>query len=150
LLAPATGRLTELPAPHRKALQIAFGLDTGTPDPFLVGVASLGLLAETVQEHPLLCVVDDAQWLDQASAKALAFLARRISAERIALVFAAREPSRLPELEDPSPPRRRRACTPPQERPPRRRVRVACGRCCAPRRSRSGSVIAAPAGCRMP
>ncbi|WP_406209034.1 AAA family ATPase [Streptomyces sp. NBC_01017] len=99
LLAPVTGRLTELPAPHGKALQIAFGLDTGTPDPFLVGVASLGLLAETVQDRPLLCVVDDAQWLDQASAKALAFLARRISAERIALVFAAREPSRMPELD---------------------------------------------------
>lgn len=99
LLAPVTGRLTELPAPHGKALQIAFGLDTGTPDPFLVGVASLGLLAETVQDRPLLCVVDDAQWLDQTSAKALAFLARRISAERIALVFAAREPSRLPELD---------------------------------------------------
>ncbi|WP_432199068.1 ATP-binding protein [Streptomyces sp. bgisy027] len=98
LLAPVTGQLTALPAPHRKALEIAFGLDTGAPDPFLVGVASLGLLAETVRERPLLCVVDDAQWLDQASAKALAFLARRISAESIALVFAAREPSRLPEL----------------------------------------------------
>ncbi|WP_405594252.1 ATP-binding protein [Streptomyces sp. NBC_01092] len=100
LLAPVTGRLTALPAPHRTALEIAFGLDTGTPDPFLVGVASLGLLVETVQERPLLCVVDDAQWLDQASAKALAFLARRISAESIALVFAAREPSRLPELDE--------------------------------------------------
>ncbi|MFI1470120.1 ATP-binding protein [Streptomyces wuyuanensis] len=100
LLAPVTERLTALPAPHRKALQIAFGLDTGTPDPFLVGVASLGLLVETVRERPLLCVVDDAQWLDQASAKALAFLARRVSAESIALVFAAREPSRLPELDE--------------------------------------------------
>ncbi|MFF7716777.1 AAA family ATPase [Streptomyces sp. NPDC007988] len=100
LLAPVTGRLTALPAPHRNALQIAFGLDTGTPDPFLVGVASLGLLVETVRERPLLCVVDDAQWLDQASAKALAFLARRVSAESIALVFAAREPSRLPELDE--------------------------------------------------
>ncbi|MFJ3229832.1 ATP-binding protein [Streptomyces sp. NPDC086787] len=100
LLAPVTGRLTALPAPHRKALEIAFGLATGTPDPFLVGVASLGLLVENLGERPLLCVVDDAQWLDQASAKALAFLARRISAESIALVFAAREPSRLPELEE--------------------------------------------------
>ncbi|MEI5007413.1 AAA family ATPase [Streptomyces sp. PmtA] len=100
LLASVTGRLTSLPAPHRNALQIAFGLDTGTPDPFLVGVASLGLLVETVGERPLLCVVDDAQWLDQASAKALAFLARRVSAESIALVFAAREPSRLPELDE--------------------------------------------------
>ncbi|MGW6979691.1 helix-turn-helix transcriptional regulator [Streptomyces sp. NPDC054932] len=100
LLAPVTGRLTTLPAPHRKALEIAFGLDTGTPDPFLVGVASLGLLAENVGERPLLCVVDDAQWLDRASAKALAFLARRISAEPIALVFAAREPGHLPELDE--------------------------------------------------
>ncbi|MDI9889159.1 AAA family ATPase [Streptomyces sp. HNM0645] len=100
LLAPVTGRLTALPAPHRNALQIAFGLDTGTPDPFLVGVASLGLLVETVRERPLLCVVDDAQWLDQASARALAFLARRVSAESIALVFAAREPSRRPELDE--------------------------------------------------
>ncbi|MEU2110919.1 AAA family ATPase [Streptomyces sp. NPDC019507] len=100
LLAPVTGRLTALPAPHRNALQIAFGLDTGTPDPFLVGVASLGLLVESVGERPLLCVVDDAQWLDQASAKALAFLARRVSAESIALVFAAREPSRRPELDE--------------------------------------------------
>ncbi|MGW7696471.1 helix-turn-helix transcriptional regulator [Streptomyces asiaticus] len=100
LLAPVTGRLTALPAPHRKALEIAFGLDTGTPDPFLVGVASLGLLVETVRERPLLCVVDDAQWLDQASAKALAFLARRVSAESIALVFAAREPSHPHELDE--------------------------------------------------
>ncbi|MEU6070047.1 AAA family ATPase [Streptomyces sp. NPDC047082] len=100
LLAPVTDRLMALPARHRKALEIAFGLGTGTPDPFLVGVASLGLLVESVGERPLLCVVDDAQWLDQASAKALAFLARRISAESIALVFAAREQSRLPELDE--------------------------------------------------
>ncbi|MFI8101181.1 ATP-binding protein [Streptomyces sp. NPDC086023] len=99
LLAPVTGGLTALPAPHRKALEIAFGLDTGTPDPFLVGVASLGLLVEAVRERPVLCVVDDAHWLDRSSVKALAFLARRVSAESIALVFAAREPSRLPELE---------------------------------------------------
>ncbi|MFF3215822.1 ATP-binding protein [Streptomyces sp. NPDC002886] len=99
LLAPVTRRLPELPAPHRKALEIAVGLDTGAPDPFLVGVAALGLLVEAVRERPLLCVVDDAQWLDQSSVKALAFLARRISAEPIALVFAAREPSRLPELD---------------------------------------------------
>ncbi|WP_338671411.1 LuxR family transcriptional regulator [Streptomyces sp. SCSIO 30461] len=100
LLAPVTGQLSALPAPHRKALEVAFGLDTGAPDPFLVGVASLGLLVETVRERPVLCVIDDAQWLDQASAKALAFLARRVSAESIALVFAAREPSLLPELDE--------------------------------------------------
>jgi len=100
LLAPVTGRLTALPAPHRTALEIAFGLDTGIPDPFLVGVASLGLLAETARERPLLCVVDDAQWLDLASAKALAFVARRVSAEPIAVVFAVRDSSRLPELDE--------------------------------------------------
>ncbi|MDI2125047.1 helix-turn-helix transcriptional regulator [Yinghuangia seranimata] len=100
LLAPVTGLMPALSAPHRKALEVAFGLDTGTPDPFLVGVAALSLLVETVQERPLLCVVDDAHWLDQASAKALTFLARRVSAERIALVFAAREPSRLPGLDE--------------------------------------------------
>ncbi|MFE0703987.1 ATP-binding protein [Streptomyces sp. NPDC058872] len=99
LLLPVSAALTALPVPHRKALEIAFGLDSGTPDPFLVGVASLGLLVETVREGPLLCVVDDAQWLDQASAKVLAFLARRVSAESIALVFAVREPSQLPELD---------------------------------------------------
>ncbi|WP_435060263.1 ATP-binding protein [Streptomyces sp. bgisy060] len=99
LLVPAGDALMALPVPHRKALEIAFGLDSGTPDPFLVGVASLGLLVETVRESPLLCVVDDAQWLDRASAKVLAFLARRVSVEPIALVFAVREPSQLPELD---------------------------------------------------
>ncbi|MFG3283379.1 ATP-binding protein [Streptomyces sp. NPDC048111] len=99
LLSPVMRQLDALPAPHRKALDIAFALDTGTPDPFMVGVAALGLLAETVRKRPLLCIVDDAHWLDQASAKALAFLARRVSAESIALVFAVREPSRLPELD---------------------------------------------------
>ncbi|MFE6715112.1 AAA family ATPase [Streptomyces sp. NPDC057695] len=99
LLAPVTGRLAGLPAPHRTALRIAFGLDTGAADPFLVGVGSLGLLTETAAERPLLCLVDDAQWLDRASAKALAFLARRVAAEPIALVFAAREGSATPELD---------------------------------------------------
>ncbi|WP_245642081.1 AAA family ATPase [Nonomuraea candida] len=98
LCAPVLGDVTALPAPHRKALEIAFGLDTGTPDPFLVGVATLGLLVEA--ERPLLCLVDDAQWLDHASARALAFLARRVAAERVALVLAVREPHRVPEFEE--------------------------------------------------
>ncbi|MFE9258558.1 AAA family ATPase [Streptomyces sp. NPDC006879] len=99
LLTAVNSPPTSLPATHRKALDIAFGRDSGTPDPFLVGVASLGLLVEATEERPVLCVIENAQWLDQASAGALAFLARRVSAESIALVFAAREPIRPPELE---------------------------------------------------
>jgi DNA-binding CsgD family transcriptional regulator len=96
--------LTErLPMPQGDALAVAFGLSAGAPpSPFLVGLAALGLLSEASQERPLLCVVDDAQWLDRASARALAFVARRLLAEKIAFVFAAREPgdtlAGLPEL----------------------------------------------------
>jgi DNA-binding CsgD family transcriptional regulator len=85
--------LTErLPAPQGNALAVAFGLTAGAPpSPFLVGLAALGLLSEASEERPLLCVVDDAQWLDRASARVLAFVARRLLAEKIAFVFAARE-----------------------------------------------------------
>ena len=92
LCSPSLAHLERLPDPQRDALAVAFGLSTGqAPDTFLVGLAVLGLLSEVAEERPLLCVVDDAQWLDRASARALAFVARRLLAERIALVVAARE-----------------------------------------------------------
>ena len=89
LCVPVLGHLDALPPPHRSALRIAFGMELGTPDPFLAGAAALGLLLE--HDQPLLCLIDDAQWLDNASARALAFVVRRIAAERVAMVFAARE-----------------------------------------------------------
>lgn len=81
-----------LPDPQRDALGVGFGLSAGqAPSPFLVGLAVLGLVSVAAEEQPLLCVVDDAQWLDDASAKALGFVARRLLAERIALAFATRD-----------------------------------------------------------
>ncbi len=96
-------RLERVPGPQRDALQTTFGLSAGAvPDRLLVGLAVLSLLSEVAQERPLLCVIDDAQWLDRASAEALAFVARRMLAEPVVLLFAAREPSDpltgLPEL----------------------------------------------------
>src|ERR1700674_5489341 len=103
LCSPIFDRSERLPDPQRDALSVAFGLSAGqTPNPFLVGLAALGLLSEASEEQPLPCVVDDAQWLDRASARALAFVARRLRAERIAFVFATRELGEalagLPEL----------------------------------------------------
>jgi DNA-binding CsgD family transcriptional regulator len=93
LCVPALERLELLPGPQRDALGVAFGLHAGQPpDRFLVGLAVLSLLSEVAGERPLLCVVDDAHWLDRASAQALAFVARRLLAEPVALIFAAREP----------------------------------------------------------
>src|SRR4051795_6693255 len=103
LCAPMLDRLDRLPAPQQDALAVAFGLRAGdAPDRFLVGLAVLSLFSEVADEQPLLCVVDDAQWLDRASAQALVFVARRLLAESVAMVFATREQSQefagLPEL----------------------------------------------------
>ena len=92
LCSPLDEFIARLPDPQRDALGVAFGLSAGQPpSPFLVGLAVLGLLAELAEQQPLLCLVDDAHWLDEASARALAFVARRLLAERIALAFATRE-----------------------------------------------------------
>ncbi|WP_328863224.1 helix-turn-helix transcriptional regulator [Streptomyces sp. NBC_00306] len=102
--APMMGRLHELPEPQSEALSVAFGLREGTtPNRFLVGLAVLGLLASITEDHPLVCLIDDAQWIDEGSIEVLSFVARRLKAEPVALIFALRAPanrdlSGLPEL----------------------------------------------------
>jgi DNA-binding CsgD family transcriptional regulator len=91
LCAPLLDRLERLPEPQRAALATVFGQSAGaSPDRFLVGLATLTLFAEAAEDQPLLCLVDDTQWLDQASAQLLGFVARRLLAERVAIVCAAR------------------------------------------------------------
>ena len=99
LCVPMLGRLEQLPGPQRDALAVAFGMREGqAPDRFLVGLAVLSLLAATAEDQPLACLVDDAQWLDRASVQCLAFAARRLLAEPVALIFAVREPGDDHEL----------------------------------------------------
>jgi len=103
LCAPMLNRAERLPVPQRDALRTAFGLAPGPPpDRFFVGLAVLSLLSGVAGERPLICLIDDEQWLDQASAQALGFVARRLAADPVGLVFAAREPGAelagLPEL----------------------------------------------------
>src|SRR5262245_60630154 len=100
LCAPLLSPLDGLPEPQRQALSVALGLSSGDPpDRFLIALAVLSLLSAVAEEEPLLCVVDDAQWLDGASGPVLAFVARRLVAESVALVFAVREPSDWRELD---------------------------------------------------
>ena len=103
VLAPMLDRMERLPGPQRDALRTCFGLSPGPPpDRFFIGLAMLNLLSDVAEVQPLLCLIDDEQWLDEASAQVFGFVARRLQAESVALVFAARTPSErstgLPEL----------------------------------------------------
>src|SRR6187200_1205548 len=105
LCAPVLSSADGLPDPQRNALNVALGLASGgVPDHFLVGLAVLGLLSAAAEERPLLCLVEDAQWLDAATTHVLGFVGRRVLAESVAIVIAVREPTvggdfdRLPEL----------------------------------------------------
>ena len=115
LCAPLMDHVDELPEPQREALNVAFGRGAGaTPDRFLVGLAVLSLMSAAANDQPVLCVVDDAQWLDQVSVQTLGFVSRRLLAEPVAMVFAVRDNGPtcwpgLPELVIERPVRWRRA-----------------------------------------
>ena len=103
MVGPVLDRSGRLPGPQRAALGTAFGFQAGPPpDRFLVSLAALSLLAEAAEDGPLVCLIDDARWVDRASARVLAFVARRLVAESVLMIFAVREPDAdldgLPEL----------------------------------------------------
>ncbi len=91
LLRPILSLIERLPAPQAQALRVAFGQETGTVVPFLVAVATLSLLTEAAEVQPVVCLIDDAHWLDAASTDALLFATRRLDADPVAMVFAARD-----------------------------------------------------------
>lgn len=99
LCLPVLRHLNDLPDRHRDALGVAFGITAGNPDPFRIGLATLELISAAARERPLLCLIDDAQWLDAASSKAMAFLARRVGADPVAILFALRSPAPATELD---------------------------------------------------
>jgi tetratricopeptide (TPR) repeat protein len=99
LCAPFLDRLERLPGPQRDALAIAFGLESGPPpDRFMVGLAVLTLLSDLAETQPVVCLLDDVQWLDRASAQVLGFVARRLAAEAVVMIFAVREPWEATDL----------------------------------------------------
>jgi DNA-binding CsgD family transcriptional regulator len=99
LLGPVFNRFERLPDPQRDALTVALGVREGrAPDRLLVGLAVLSMVADLAEEQPVACLIDDAQWLDQSSLQAFAFAARRLVAERVAMVFAVQASSHVPEL----------------------------------------------------
>ena len=146
LCATMLDRLDALPAPQRDALSVALGLAAGeVPDRFLVGLAVLSLLAAVAEERPLLCLVEDAQWLDAASSQILGLVARRVRAESVAIVVAVREPCRRARLR-----RSVRAA-------PRRAAGAGCPRACWASVVTAGSTAASvtgssprPGGTRLP
>jgi DNA-binding CsgD family transcriptional regulator len=100
LCAPMLGHLEAIPAPQRDALGVALGLAPGQPpDRFLISLATLSMLSAAAEARPLLCLVDDAQWLDSVSAQILAFVARRLVAESVVILFAVRDPAAVPQFE---------------------------------------------------
>src|SRR5258708_18268373 len=100
LLVPFLPMISDLPGPQRQAIAVAFGLEVGpSPDSFLVGLACLTVLSRVAADQPVLCVVDDAQWIDAESARVLGFVARRLYADRVGVILAVDRSPRSPPVE---------------------------------------------------